>query len=352
LLGAAAGIGLFVILDAVFLGEPFFAIAPSTFSAVFTNYDFAPGFFFGPTSWYKVYFLDELLLPFLLFLLGGVQLQRNTEDNIRIVWIYPLFLAAFLSWNMLKVPWGFIERFFFPALPVIAILAPQALRFKWPRIKRDWIWFISSLMLSAALTMLVRLIWLETANKYSFEYVRMLDAVYYPILISILLAVLIWEKRAGWNRTIVQLFCIGALLFSPLMNNYKYFVTFPKIKERYEITFYPFEVFSSKLELTDNDQLYVSADLKKSQDMLSKDPNDIVGMYNFFFDARISRENVYLGYSQKNLGSDLINRDFSYALLSENDVHQLVIIDLWDTVQEKFAYIYFDENETVYLLTY
>jgi len=106
------------------------------------------------------------------------------------------------------------------------------------------------------------------------------------------------------------------------------------------------------LELTDNDQLYVSADLKKSQDMLSKDPNDIVGMYNFFFDARISRENVYLGYSQKNLGSDLINRDFSYALLSENDVHQLVIIDLWDTVQEKFAYIYFDENETVYLLTY
>jgi len=221
LLGAAAGIGLFVILDAVFLGEPFFAIAPSTFSAVFTNYDFAPGFFFGPTSWYKVYFLDELLLPFLLFLLGGVQLQRNTEDNIRIVWIYPLFLAAFLSWNMLKVPWGFIERFFFPALPVIAILAPQALRFKWPRIKRDWIWFISSLMLSAALTMLVRLIWLETANKYSFEYVRMLDAVYYPILISILLAVLIWEKRAGWNRTIVQLFCIGALLFSPLMNNYK-----------------------------------------------------------------------------------------------------------------------------------
>jgi len=132
----------------------------------------------------------------------------------------------------------------------------------------------------------------------------------------------------------------------------KYFVTFPKIKERYEITFYPFEVFSSKLELTDNDQLYVSADLKKSQDMLSKDPNDIVGMYNFFFDARISRENVYLGYSQKNLGSDLINRDFSYALLSENDVHQLVIIDLWDTVQEKFAYIYFDENETVYLLTY
>jgi len=352
LFGVVAGIGLFVLLDAVFLGQPFFAIAPSTFSAIFNNYDYSPGFIFGPASWYKVYFLDELLLPFLLFLLGGVQLQRNVEDNIRIVWIYPLLFAVFLSWNMLKVPWGFIERFFFPALPVIAILAPQALRFKWPRKKRDWVWFIGSLILSAALTLLMRSLWLETANKYSFEYTRMLDAVYYPILISILLAVLIWERRAGWNRTIVQLFCIGALLFSPLLNNYKYFVTFPKIKERYVTVFYPFEIFRSKLEIMDNDQLYVSADLKTSQDMLSKDPNDITGMYNFFFDARINRNNVFLGYNQNNLGSDLLNRDFSFALLSENDVHQLASIDLWNTVKEKFDYVYYDKNETVYLLTH
>ena len=351
LFGVAAGIGLFMLLDAVFLGKPFFAIAPSTFSAIFTNYDFTPGFFFGPANWYEVYLLDELLLPFLLFLLSGVQLQRTVEDNIRIVWIYPLLFAAFLSWNMLKVPWGFIERFYFPALPVIAILAPQALRFKLPRKKRDWILFIGSLILSAALAIFMRSFWLETAKKYSFDYVRMLDAVYYPILISILLVALIWEKKAGWNRTIVQIFCIGALLFSPLLNNYKYFMTFPKIKERYEMVFYPFEIFKSKLEIMENDQLYVSADLKKSQDMLSKDPNDITGMYNFFFDARISRENVYLGYNQKNLGSDLIDKDFSFALLSENDVHQLAIIDLWNSVKEKFDYVYYDKNETVYLLT-
>jgi hypothetical protein len=351
LFGIAAGIGLFMLLDTVFLGDPFFAIAPSTFSAVFTNYDFTPGFFFGPTSWYKVYFLDELLLPFLLFLLGGMQLQKTTEDNIRIVWIYPLLFAAFLSWNMLKVPWGFIERFYFPALPVIAILAPQALRFKWPRKKHDWIWFIGSIIVSAALAILMRSLWMGISGKYSFDYVRMMDAVYYPILISILLAALIWEKRAGWKRTIVQFFCIGSLLISPLINNYKYFVTYPKIKERYEIVFYPFEIFNSNLEIMDNDLLYVSADLKNSQDMLSKDPNDIVGMYNFFFDARISRENVYLGYNQKNLGSDLINREFSFALLSENDVHHLVTIDLWNTVKEKFGNVYFDKNETVYLLT-
>jgi len=350
LFGIGAGIGLFILLDTVILGKPFFAIAPSTFSAIFSNYDFGTVFFFGPSSWYQIYLLDELLIPFLLFIISGVILQRTADDNIKIVWIYPLLFIAFLSWNMFKVPWGFIERFYFPAMPVIAILAPQALRFKWPRKKHDWVWFIGSVVLSAALVLIMRSYWLGVANKYSFEYTRLLDAVYYPILISILLAALIWEKRTGWKHTIVQLFCIGSLLFSPLIKNYKYFVTYPKIKERYETVFYPFEIFKNKLEVLDDDWIYVSADLKTSQDMLSKDPNDITGMYNFFFDARISKENVFLGYGQKELGSELMNREFSYALLSEDDVRLLKNTELWNSVNEKFDHIYSDKNRTVYLL--
>ena len=352
LYGIAAGIGIFIVLDTNFLGKPFFAISPSTFNAIFTHYDFGQVFFNGPSSWYTVYLLDELFLPFLFFLLSGMKLQRTAEDNIRIIWIYPLLFIAFLSWNMFKIPWGFIERFYFPALPVIAILAPQVLRFKWPQKKRDWIWFIGSVVLSAVFILIMRSFWLEIARKYSFEYTRLLDAVYYPILISILLAALIWEKRTGWKHTIVQLFCIGALLFSPLLMNYKYFVTFPKIKEHYETVFYPFEIFKNKLEIAGDDWLYVSADLKTSQDMLSKDPNDITGMYNFFFDARISRENVFLGYGQKELSADLMNREFSHALLSEDDVRQLKDNELWGSVNEKIDTVYSDKSKTVYLLIF
>lgn len=352
LFGVAAGIGIFIVLDTIFLGKPFFAIAPSTFNAIFTNYDFGQVFFNGPSSWYKIYLLDELLLPFLLFLVSGMKLQRTAEDNVRIIWIYPLLFIAFLSWNMFKIPWGFIERFYFPALPVIAILAPQVLGFKWPQKKRDWIWFICSLVLSAACIIILRSYWMETAGKYSFEYTRLLDAIYYPILISILLAALIWEKRTGWKHTIVQLFCIGALLFSPMTKNYKYFVTFPKVRERYETVFYPFEIFKNKLEIMGDDRMYVSADLKTSQDMLSRDPNDITGMYNLFFDARISRENVFLGYGQKDLGSDLMNQDFSHALLSEDDVRQLKNNELWSSVDEKYNYVYSDNSKTVYLLIF
>jgi len=352
LTGAAIGIGIFIVLDTIFLGKPFFAIAPSTFKAVFSNYDFIPGFFFGPTNWYEVYFLDELLLAFLLFLISGIQLQKAVENKIRIIWIYPLIFAAFLSWNMLRVPWGFIPRFFFPALPAIAILAPQTLQFKWPQKKQDWIWFIVSLFFSAALALFMRSFWLETASKFSFDYVRILDAIYFPILLSILLAAVIWVNKAGWKRTIIQLFCIGSLLYSPLLNNYKYFVTYPKVKERYAITFYPFEIFKNQLNIMDNDLLYISGDIKTNQDMLSRDPNDIIGMYNFFFDARIGEENIFLGYNQENLGTDLLDRDFSFALLSEEDARQLKIDDLWNSVKKEFQHVYHDKNEIVYLLTH
>ncbi len=87
LFGIGAGIGLFILLDTVILGKPFFAIAPSTFSAIFSNYDFGTVFFFGPSSWYQIYLLDELLIPFLLFIISGVIFQRTADDNIKIVWI-------------------------------------------------------------------------------------------------------------------------------------------------------------------------------------------------------------------------------------------------------------------------
>jgi hypothetical protein len=350
--GVVTGIGIFILLDMVFLADPFFAIAPSTFKAVFSNYDFDPGFFFGPTNWYEVYFLDELLLPFLLFLISGIQLQKTVENKIRIIWIYPLIFAAFLSWNMLRVPWGFIPRFFFPALPVIAILAPQSLRFKWPRKKSGWMWFIISLLLSVGLAYFMRLFWLDTASNFSFDYARILDAVYFPILTSILLAAVIWINKTGWKRMIVQIFCIGSLLYTPLLYNFKYFATYPKVKEQYAIIFYPFEKFRNQLVIEDNDLLYISGDIKTSQDMLSRDPNDIIGMYNFFFDARIGKDNVFLGYNQEELGTILLNRDFSYVLLSENDIKQLKDNGLWETVKTEYRHVYRDENEIVYLLKY
>lgn len=319
LTGFAIGIGLFILLDGLILGKPFFAISPATFGAVFKNYDFQPGFFFGPSSWYREYFLDELTLPFLLFVLSGLSLRGKISPRYRLLWIFPLALAVFVTLNMLKVTFGFIERFYFPALPLIAALAPQVLDIRWPKTRRQWLAFALLALASAALMLWLRSYMMAAAASLNFDFGRFLDSLYYPALLSILLGALIWSRRFHWAASIIPLFCIAAMLLSPLTYSYKYFFRFPKVQERYDKLMAPFEEFRDELDVQGADILLVSAGLDRQLEMLSDDPNDIIGMYNFFFDRRINEENVLMGYTRASAGKFLAEKNIAFTLLTAED---------------------------------
>lgn len=319
LTGLAIGILIFMLMDGFILGDPFFAIRPSTFGAIFTHYDFGKVFYDGPVSWYGEYFLDDLLLLFLLFLAGGLRVKEELDFQRKLVWVYPLVMAVFVTLNMIKIPWGFIERFYFPALPVVAILAPQFLQFELPKNKRNWIAF--GLMLAAAggLMFILRSVLMTFADAMYFEYARLLDSLYYPILLTILLGSIMWVKRWQWFSAVLPLFCIAAMLFSPLFYSFKYFYTFPKINQRYTELMSPFTEFQDEIVLGENDRIYISGSLDEELDVLSNDPNDIVGMYNFYFDARITESSVWMGYGRKAMYKMLTTRKLSHALLTADD---------------------------------
>ena len=319
LIGFAVGILIFMMLDGFILGDPFFAISPSTFGAIFTHYDFGKKFYDGPVSWYDEYFLDDLLLPFLLFLAGGLRLKEKVDIKRKLIWIYPLVMVVFVTLNMIKIPWGFIERFYFPALPIVAILAPQVLRFNLPQKKQDWLVFALLLAGIGGLILVMRSILMSYAGTMYFEYTRILDSLYYPVLLTILLGSLIWVKRWQWLSAALPLFCIAAMLFSPLLYSYKYFYTHPKINQRYEELMAPFTAFEGEMALGEEDRIYVSQSLDETFDMLSSDPNDIVGMYNFYFDARITDYNVWMGYGRRDMYEMLTTRNLSHGLLTAED---------------------------------
>ena len=327
LTGLAAGIGLFILLDGLILGKPFFAIDPATFAAIFKNYTFEPGFFFGPTSWYRVYFLDELLLPFLLFIISGIKLGAKTDARRRLLWIYPLLLAVFVTWNMLKVTFGFIERFYFPALPVIAMLAPQFLRITWPDSRKKWLTYRASAGRGSS-TDLYPALSLDGVFRlpYTLIFRAFLTASTTPSCFQSCWRLAIWTKKFHWAGSIIPLFCIAAMLLSPLLYTYKYFFVYPKVQERYDQLFYPFETFKDELKVESTEKMLVSADVNRSLDMLSDDPNDITGMANFFFDWRIARENVIIGYTRPAHGCRLLARkSIDYALISGEDWKALSI---------------------------
>lgn len=325
LIGFAAGILLFILLDGLILGQPFFAISPATFGAIFKHYDFHQSFFFGPANWYREYFLDDILLVFLLYLISGFRSRRKVDPQLRLLWIYPLIMAAFVTLNMLKITFGFIERFYFPALPVLAMLAPQALRIVWPKERREWVGFVLLAAAAGALMLVLRAVMMDYAASMRFDFARLLDSIYYPVLLSLLLASLVWVKRFHWAVSIVPLFCIAAMLFSPLLYTHKYFVRLPKIQERYDQMMAPFEEFSSQMDVEGGQVLLVSAALDRELEMLSDDPNDITGMYNFYFDRRLTENNVIIGYNNALVKRFLLEKDITKALVTADEWDRLSV---------------------------
>jgi len=319
LIGLAIGVLIFMLLDGFILGDPFFAIRPATFGAIFTHYDYGRVFFEDPQNWYHEYFLDDLLLPFLLFIVSGLRLREELDAPRKLVWVYPLLMAAFVTVNMVKIPWGIIERFYFPALPVVAMLAPQFLRFELPKDRRSWLGFGMLLAAAAGLVFALRALLLDYAASMSFDASSLLDSLYYPVLLSLLLAAAVWIKKFNWASIVLPLFCVAAMLLSPLMHNYKYFVRYQKVNERYEDLTYPFWTFPADLVIEPDDRLYVSLRMDEEYAMLSDDPNDVVAMYNFYHDARISEDNVFMGYLPEAMFSQLTEKRHSHALLTASD---------------------------------
>jgi len=349
LLGAAAGIGLMIVLDGLILGNPFFSISPATFGEIFTHYDYPSAFYNGPASWYEIYFLDELITPFMLFLMAGALWQGKMDLKRKLIWIFPMIYAAFVSLNMLIIPWGFIERFYFPALPVVAALAPQAIRFSWPKEKKEWIGFALSLAAIVGLVLVMRTVWIDFSRSIYFDYGRMLDSVYFPVLLSLLFGAVIFIKGERWYHALIQLFCVVSLMMTPVLTSYKYFVTYPRVQEKYDALFYPFETYREELKEFDR-AFYYSTTIKRQEDMLSADPNDIIGMFNFFFDGRIERENIIMGYDQAEMPVALLTQDFSHALLTAHDVDYLRAQDALGEVQDTFEIISADPHGKIILL--
>ena len=350
LIGLAIAILIFMLLDGFILGDPFFAINPATFGAIFTHYTFDNQFLFGPTSWYDQYFLDDILLPFLLFLVGGLSLKNEIGIRRKLVWIYPLVMAVFVTLNMMKIPWGFIERFYFPALPVVAMLAPQFLRFQLPQKKREWLNFGLLLAASAGLIFLLREAMLDYSGLMHFEYTRILDSLYYPTLLSILLAYVIWVKRFNWATAVLPLFCIVGMIFSPLMYTQKYFFRFSEVNERYNEIMYPYDEYGDDLVLGEDDRVYIAESLDEDLDMLSDDPNENIGMYNFYYDARIDTSNILMGYGRKSMYKQLTTKTLSHALLSMEDWQWLLQTEEETGLLESMYAVHMDSQEKIVLL--
>jgi hypothetical protein len=322
-IGFAGGIVLFIMLDTIFLGKPFFAISPTTFSEVFQNYAYTGGFRKEPLSWYEVYLLRDITMPFLLFIISGVKLsQQRLSIQEKTIWVYPLLLVSFITINMLKIPWGFIERFYFPGLPTIAILGPQFLEIKPSKAKnKKWQPLIIGLLM-LMLIFVMRKIFMNYVEHIDWTYGKFLDSIYFPILFSILIGTVVLTKKNRIVETLLVIFIITSMALPKISHNYKYTYVLPETNDKFNYKFYPFLQFQDKIRRSNDVKMFISASFAENVDdtkMMSDNPYDLVAMYNVLFNLRTTRENLTIAYVVEDIPDLIVSKEFDFILISESD---------------------------------
>ena len=350
LAGFFSAVGSMVVLDAIFLRNPLFSISPSTLASVFENYAYTGGFRKEPSSYFTTFLLADIMLPFLLYLVSGVVSHgREEQPSLKIVWLFPLVLAFFMTLNMLKIPWGFIERFYFPALPVIAILAPQWLRFEIPRIYREKMLMALFALAGIALVIFLHLALQGYTESIKWDYGKFVDGIYQPLLLCLLLGFILVVRRTHWWNILLPLTCILALLLSPLLYNQKYIFRTPLTQGYFDQVYAPFITFQDRIQYLSGMKVFISNGITTEYQTLSSDRNELSAMFNIFFNARTSQKDIVIGFEPEKMASTLTTRSFDYILLANAD-WQRISLDTDALAHIQNQYTLFTEPDGKYLL--
>jgi hypothetical protein len=325
LIGFLGAIGLFILLDSIFLGQPFFAISPATIKEVFENYAYTGGFRKEPVDWYQTYLLDDIMIPFLLFVVTGVKLNtRAVSPQKKILWAFPLLLVSFITLNMLKIPWGFIERFYFPALPVIAFLAPQFISIPDCKDQKSR-WQLPAAILAALLLVVVmRQFGMRYVTDIDWTYGKYLESIYFPILLSVLLGLVILAEKQNLLTFGIILFFLVSWVLPQLSYNYKYIYVEPTTNAKFQIKYHPFLEFQQDIAVREDVKMYTTATIfsntvENEDHMFSDNPYDILGMYDVLFNMRTERDNLTLSYKQEDIPEQILAERYDFMILSTDD---------------------------------
>jgi hypothetical protein len=134
------------------------------------------------------------------------------------------------------------------------------------------------------------------------------------------------------------------------MYTQKYFFRVSEMNERYEEIMYPYDTYGNELALGEDDRVYIAQSLDRELDMLSDDPNENIGMYNFYYDAKIDNSNVLMGYGRKLMYKQLTTKRLSHALLSLEDWQWLLQTEEEPGLLESMYAVQMDSQEKIVLL--
>ena len=353
LVGILAGIILFAMLSWVMLGDPLFGLRPrEIYDFIMTYVRGAPG---APQltgvlgNWYTAYFLQALYIPFLLYVLAGIKPDEDLDPSHRLLWWLPLGLIVFVSLSA-NISWG--PRFLMPAIPIICVLAPQFLSFEIPNSTRERIRAGVLSFVVIILLLVIRIIMRFALPKLGVDNSLFLVNIYEPAIFSTILAIAFFWKRISFPQSAVITILIISLLISPLSTNFRMmFLTHPN-QVTSQTIFYPFSAFSDEINFTPNTRMLISLNTWQAvgNPYSTKNVDEVMDLFNVYFNANSTKSNYTIEMEQTAVKVEILNSQYSYALISMEDWKYLTSDPLTSHTLNLKYQIYFEPKNLVVLL--
>jgi hypothetical protein len=323
--GAAAGMVLFIFLNAIFLHDPLFGWRLSDYQAYFAHYSQVLR---GSTvqSWLTNPLTNTalILLIFLLYIISGTKAASDPEIGLgnRIVWLVPISMVAFL---ILSVEWGKLPfRYLIPALALMTSLEVQIFDFDLPATRRGRAVLLGLLTAGVLLGLVARLWIKHSALPKGWDEGIYLEVVYFPLIITAILAVLMMVKRPSANFSIVLGVLILSVLTSLLSSNLRSMFIGRSNQQTTELVFYPFSAFTSEITVTPGMQVYMASDTWVSVDQLwiAKNFEEKANLFNVYFDAGLSKSQV-TSPENTDISRDILQERYNYVFMRTDEWEQI-----------------------------
>jgi hypothetical protein len=316
--GVFAGVILFVILNGILLGDPLFGLRPSDWREFFGTYvSHATDSVWDAYhhDWYQGYWFEHTLIPFVLFIISGVMINQKSPITRKLVWSVPLAFIAFLILTI-NIRFGYMPRFGLPILPVLCVLAAQFIDLNWSQSVKDRKTILLYVTLGGAALVMVRFLMRFAAPILDWDLQSVVTLYYYPLLLTLLLASLFLLPNK-LTRDIVNLVIILSILLSPMITNLRLmFVT--RMNERiFTQAVSPLSEFEDKITFSSEMRFYaINTVFEGASIRIGKDINELMVLFNVYFDASATRENFTFVFAPHDIYPDIVVEVYDYVLIT------------------------------------
>ena len=316
-LGVLAGSAVFILVNAVVLGDPLFGFRISDwiqFRATMASFtSIRP----DPESYLKELMWPLYFFSFTLYLLSYAKRQSKISIQEKVIWIIPIVYLIMMVVLMVKSGWQTDERYLYPIIGLIAAFAPQYFKFALPEGKKGITVYFIGLLIGGAALFIIRFLLYRISAALGMTITQLV--MHYAIdlfFLALLLAMFAVPEKSP----LISLFfivLIGLNLFFSLSMNLKAALRQDNLSD-VNNRFAPLALSENTLDLCPEATIEISTGLLDEMD-IHPDPYEAAGMINIFMDARLPIESFTFMSDNSSISDAIHETNADYIFMTTDE---------------------------------